>query len=288
MLLAVCLLSGLLGWWFGPAVSGAPVPSVPSITIGFFPSVVGVHLQAMLFPYNAEREPQGEFAYALIAFGGTVEKGQRVFPIGYFKTGAVDWAADINGLGTGRIRTIDPGDTVTQGIISGKSSDCHDPIAAHLAPGHLGCLFQFEIVWRDDSPVATNEQYLSAAFPTLSLGLSTGTVTTQLIMARLFDYTFQSGTPPSFTNSIQWNWANIPVPHTPGGNSPISFVAANLVGVQRANRNAFYAGILLGIAAAVAVALLTNVLAAIDKKRRRRKKRRRQTLKVAGAPNISG
>lgn len=66
MLLAVCVLTGLLGWWLGPAVSGAPaVPSIPDIAISFGPPLVGVHVDETL----AEVSP-GKFYYYLRHLGG--------------------------------------------------------------------------------------------------------------------------------------------------------------------------------------------------------------------------
>jgi hypothetical protein len=66
---AVCVLTGFLGWWLGPAVSGAPdEPSAPTIGIQFVPPLVGVHVDQTL----VEQDPAGEFQYFLTAFGGTV------------------------------------------------------------------------------------------------------------------------------------------------------------------------------------------------------------------------
>jgi uncharacterized membrane protein YkvI len=159
-----------------------------------------------------------------------------------------------------------------------------------LAPGALGCLISVvRFVWQAHKPVATNGQYLSASLPIISLTSSTGTVSSELIMPRLVDYTVQSGTPPNSTTSYSWDWTT-PVSRPSNLivlSSLISFVAGDLAGLQQANRNAFYAGILLGVAAAVAVALLTNVLGAVDKTRRRRKKRQRQLLKANEQPTAN-
>jgi hypothetical protein len=45
---------------------------------------------------------------------------------------------------------------------------------------------------------------------------------------------------------------------------PISFVAANVLAVQEAGRNSFLGGILLGVAAAAAIGLATNLSSATD------------------------
>ena len=283
LLLAVCLLAGLFGWWLGPVVDGAPaLPQLPMIVVDFSPPLVGVHINQTL------QNLPGESLYTLTAFGGTVPKDV----IYYNKRQGVLWNVALSGIGTGRI-LVSPTRAVrcssslcipNSWFIGGKSQ-WNQPVGLGSIAGRLAtdclhtlpeCLVpEIAVAWRDDPPVATNGQYLSAAFPSIyGGGGSIGSVASELFVPGLLNYTVQSGSPPSSQSSV-WDWRSTASTSTV---PTISFVAADLVGLQRANRNAFYAGILLGIAAAGAVALLTNVLGAIDKKRRR------QALKVAEAP----
>jgi hypothetical protein len=276
LLLAVCVVSGFMGWWLGPSVGGAAaVPTVPDVVFVFSPPLAGIRITDDLLRLHDE-----------IAWQATVVGGTGLPKV-------VSWGVMVDTLGSGQFCSAPttPEPVFSDGYweISGRTE----------TRGSERLIPEVDICWTNKAPIVARGPYLTVAFPTIEVDNATGTVHTALGLTgnlRLVDYTLQSGVSPTrseFSYSIPgaanaipmfnnqaWVWDS---PTTsisssaptlaPGAQpgSPISFVAANLAELQAQNRNVFYAGILLGVGAAAAVALLTNVLGGVDDKRRRSK-----------------
>ena len=174
------------------------------------------------------------------------------------------------------MRTLRQSQTGTDSYeIQGESSRTAEAIA----------FVDVRVCWSHSSPIATSGAYLSAALPEIFAGEDQGSLTRVLSLPgnSLFQYSLQSGTPPSAINSHSWLWSsslsqNIDSPSS----SEIPVAAASIVGLQWDNNKAFVSGILLGVAGGAVVTLITGLLGAVDEARKRRLRRPGEGAGIGG------
>lgn len=134
--------------------------------------------------------------------------------------------------------------------------------------------------WSSGSPVAANGAYLSARFPPvhgiavdaygdgIAQGdgggdLAAGTVTRILNLADVttYDFNVQSDPQPSVSDAGSWTWISNDLPQT------LQLAAINSSDLQRENNNAFYSGILFGIAGGALVALIAELVRPFNRRK---------------------
>jgi hypothetical protein len=129
--------------------------------------------------------------------------------------------------------------------------------------------------WASDGPTRAKGAYLSASFPAIhgiaaqdgvavfeasdnevAGDLATGTITRvlQITHGDTADFSLQSDPHPSASTEQSWTWTTQDSPQL------IQVAAINTSDTQRENNNAFYSGILFGIAGAALVALITELV----------------------------
>ena len=148
------------------------------------------------------------------------------------------------------------------------------------------------VCWTHSSPVSVGGPYFSAALPLVTYGENAVPILRSFSMPGygLLAYSVQSDTSPTSTDGHSWFWAGVlsQVTGNPSA-SEIPISGASLTGVQHEDRNAFYSGILLGIAASSAIALLMALLVRWDDAREgRRRRRATRERQASGAPEPGG
>ncbi len=129
--------------------------------------------------------------------------------------------------------------------------------------------FTVQLCWDRGAPLIASGSYLSAALsPVQASGMSSGTLTRGLALSgsSLFSYTIAGGIAPTEENARAWIWSSSlsgEVGDQAGYEIPV--IASSLPGIQHDNQNAFYSGILFGIAGGAALSLIPALLDAVDR-----------------------
>jgi len=135
--------------------------------------------------------------------------------------------------------------------------------------------FTVRLCWDRGAPLITSGSYVSAALsPVTASSGSSGTLTRRLVLTgtSLSSYTLAGGIPPSEETAQSWIWSsslNSDIENQ--AVHPIPIIASSLPGIQHDNQNAFYAGILFGIAGGAAVSVVPALLDAVDRHKNRDK-----------------
>jgi hypothetical protein len=141
-----------------------------------------------------------------------------------------------------------------------------------------------KLCWDRGAPLIASGSYLSAALsPVLASGGPSGTLTRSLVLSgsSLSSYALAGGIPPTEESAQAWIWnSSLSGEVQDQARYEIPIIASSLPGIQHDNKNAFYSGILFGIAGGAAVSLIPALLDAVD-----RRKSRNQPAAVAETPS---
>jgi hypothetical protein len=126
-----------------------------------------------------------------------------------------------------------------------------------------------KLCWDRGAPLITSGSYLSAALsPVLVSGASTGTLARGLELSgsSLSSYTLAGGISPTEESAQAWIWSSsLSGEVQDQARYEIPVIASSLPGLQHDNKDAFYSGILFGIAGGAAVSLIPALLDAVDR-----------------------
>jgi hypothetical protein len=166
---------------------------------------------------------------------------------------------------------------------------CHDP-GMHISksqgvPVLRGAIFNgpggiidqaIEMCWADDPPALVSGPYLAVTFPFATVDTVSGSPfnpasnapvsTSESLLfgdLGLGSYTLESGPAPTAVASDDWQWDT---KSTDAEMGPDVIYATNIFQLQQDNRNAFLAGIFLGLAGAAVIAVLQELLSAIRRR----------------------
>ncbi len=305
-LVLVCAATGIAAWHLHPASSGFPaipqdlriVTSGPNfnMTQTLTPTADGgatLQVDEPLEDAAGKRSLLDTGGYSIEnAPGYTAESAGGLGPMVKLDGSAIpneSWSYLVLNPGPARLCRSAPvfGEDVTNTYKAGKVELpwYAKPVSAfvvavtfHLAdedlPVPVICLH-----WSSGSPVAANGAYLSARFPpvhgiAVDAGqgtsqpdgggdLATGTVTRVLTLtdATTSDFNVQSDPLATLSYQRSWIWVNHGLPQT------LQLAAINSSDLQRENNNAFYAGILFGIAGGALVALIAELVRPFNRRK---------------------
>lgn len=132
-----------------------------------------------------------------------------------------------------------------------------------------------KLCWDRGAPLTASGSYLSAALsPVLASDGQTGTLTRSLVLSgsSLSTYALAGGIPPTEENAQAWIWSgSLSGEVQDQARYEIPIIASSLPGIQHDNKDAFYSGILFGIAGGAAVSLIPALLDAVDRYKTRKK-----------------
>lgn len=138
------------------------------------------------------------------------------------------------------------------------------------ASSSAGSFLVVHLCWKSDAPLTVGSPYFSAAFPRILMPGQTGTLTDvlQLRGTSLSSYSPAGGTAPEAVGRGTWAWTS-----ALSGNfgsqaateMPVSGSSASEI--QHENHNAFYSGILFGIAGGAALSVLPALTGVIDRRK---------------------
>jgi hypothetical protein len=132
-----------------------------------------------------------------------------------------------------------------------------------------------KLCWNRGAPLVVSGSYLSAALsPVLASGGQTGTLTRGLVLSgsSLSSYALAGGIPPTEESAQAWIWSgSLSGEVQDQARYEIPIIASSLPGIQHDNKDAFYSGILFGVAGGAAVSLIPALLDAVDRYKTRNK-----------------
>jgi len=129
------------------------------------------------------------------------------------------------------------------------------------------------LCWDRSAPLVASGSYISAALSPV-LTRTPGTLTRSLVLngSSLSSYTLAGGIPPTEEGAQAWIWSgSLSGEVQDQARYEIPIIASSLPGIQHDNQNAFYSGILFGIAGGAAVSLIPALLDAVDRFKSRNK-----------------
>ena len=235
----------------GSASSPAQLPVSPVLSVSFPP---GSAPPASLSVYTFLEEAPAPVKLIVTASG---EFGRHQSSVG--------WTLDIRGFtgylcpGQAPLRMVP---FIQQGknayIINGRSAVSQLGGSPFLA---------VRLCWDRGAPLIANGSYVSAALSPVLAG-TPGTLTRSLVLngSSLSSYTLAGGIPPTEESAQAWIWSgSLSGEVQDQARYEIPIIAASLPGIQHDNHNAFYSGILFGIAGGAAVSLIPALLDAVDR-----------------------
>jgi hypothetical protein len=178
---------------------------------------------------------------------------------------SVGWTLDIRGF-TGYLC---PGQTpmrMVPFIQQGKNAYI---INGRSAVSQLGGspFLTVRLCWDRGAPLVASGSYVSASLSPVLAG-TPGTLTRSLVLSgsSLSSYTLAGGIPPTGESAQAWIWSgSLSGEIQDQARYEIPIIASSLPGIQHDNQNAFYSGILFGIAGGAAVSLIPALLDAVDR-----------------------
>lgn len=178
---------------------------------------------------------------------------------------SVGWTLDIQGF-TGYLCPGQASLRMVPFIQQGKNSYI---INGRSAVSQLGGspFLAVRFCWDRGAPLITSGSYVSAALSAVLAGIP-GTLTRSLVLngSSLSSFTLAGGIPPTGESAQAWLWSgSLSGEVQDQARYEIPIIAASLPGIQHDNRNAFYSGILFGIAGGAAVSLIPALLDAVDR-----------------------
>lgn len=130
------------------------------------------------------------------------------------------------------------------------------------------------LCWNNSPPLTVSGSYVSAALPPVLASPQGGTLTRGLKLSgsSLSTYTLTGGIAPTKVTPQSWAWTStLSDSQESQASTEIPVVGSSIPGIQRDNRNAFYSGILFGIAGGAAVAVVPALLDMIGKRKDKHK-----------------
>jgi hypothetical protein len=269
-LCALTIACVAVGWGLRPSASGPPqLPPAPTLNL--------------LFP-GPQAAPQNLTAGALLVQMPNAQAELKLDVQGSFAPGqqAIHWTLTIENF-TGSVCT--PGLHPIHLGGQNYSLDVTSPI-----PAGGGVFLKVHLCWADNSPVTVNTSYISADLPIVQVPLETGTVTRvlQLSTASTYAYSLAEGIAPTSFSAQGWTWQS-PLSTSVGSQAaaPVTVYATSIVGVQQANDNTFYSGILFGIAGGALISLLIALPGLLKRAIEDRDAKRKAAAKGAAAHEIT-
>jgi hypothetical protein len=260
ILCALTVITVVLGFAMEGSASPPPqVPVPPSMSVSFPP---GSTPPASLSIYTFLEEAPAPVKLMVTA-SGVFAKRQS----------SVSWTLDIQGF-TGYLC---PGQAPLQMVPfpqQGKN-DYYIGASSPVPPDQGASFFTVRLCWDRGAPLITSGSYISAALsPVLAPDGQSGTVTRSLVLSgsSLSSYALAGGIPPTEESARSWIWSSsLSADIQNQARYEIPIIASSLPGIQHDNQNAFYAGILFGIAGGAAVSVIPALLDAVDRYKSRQK-----------------
>lgn len=264
-LCAVTIACLAVGWGMRPSASGPPqVPPAPTLNL--------------LFP-GPQPPPRNLTADALLMQTSNSQAELKLDVQGTFAPNqkAIHWTLAIEDF-TGSVCTagLHPSHIGRQNYVL----DVTSPIPAG------GLFLTVHLCWTSNSPVTVNTSYISADLPIVQAPDETGTVTRilQLSSASTYAYALSDDIAPTSFTPQAWTWQS-PLSTSVGsqGSAPITVYGSSIVGVQEANDNTFYSGILFGIAGGAFISVLVALPGLLRRPIERREAKRKAAAKGGAA-----
>jgi hypothetical protein len=240
-LCAVIIVCVVLGWGMRPSVSGPPqLPPAPTLNL--------------LFP-GPQPAPQNLTADALLLQVSNTQAELKLDVQGTFAPNqrAIHWTLAIENF-TGSVCTagLHPSHIGSQNY----QLDATSPIPVS------GIFLKVHLCWAKNSPVTVNTSYIIADLPVVQAPYEMGTVNRilQLSEASTYAYSLSEGIAPTSFTAQAWTWhSQLSTSIGSPASAPITVDGSSIVGVQEANDNTFYSGILFGIAGGAVISLLVGL-----------------------------
>jgi hypothetical protein len=178
---------------------------------------------------------------------------------------SVGWTLDIQGF-TGYLCPGQASLRMVPFIQQGKNAYI---VSGRSAVSQLGgsSFLAVRLCWDRDAPLIPSGSYVSAALSPVRAEIP-GTLTRSLVLSgsSLSSYTLAGGIPPTGESAQAWIWGgSLSGEVQDQARYEIPIIASSLPGIQHDNRNAFYSGILFGIAGGAGVSLIPALLDAVDR-----------------------
>lgn len=251
---ALTVLTTWLGFVMdGSASSPAQIPVPPVLSISFPP---GSAPPASMSVYTYLEEAPAPVKLIVTATGEFARD-----------QASVGWTLDIQGF-TGYLC---PGQAPLQMVPLTQQGQNAYYIAGSSPVYSIGGspFLDVKLCWDRGAPLITSGSYLSAALsPVLVSDGSTGTLARGLELSgsSLSSYTLAGGISPTEESAQAWIWSsNLSGEVQDQARYEIPVIASSLPGLQHDNKDAFYSGILFGIAGGAAVSLIPALLDAVDR-----------------------
>jgi hypothetical protein len=229
----------------------AQLPVPPILSVSFPPDSVP---PASLSVYTFLKEAPAPVKLIVTASG---EFGRRQSSVG--------WTLDIQGF-TGYLCPGQAPMRMVPFIQQGKNAYI---VNGRSAVSQLGGspFLTVRLCWDRGAPLVESGSYVSAALSPVLAG-TPGTLTRSLVLSSssLSSYALAGGIPPTEESAQAWIWSgSLSGKVQDQARYEIPIIASSLPGIQRDNQNAFYSGILFGIAGGAAVSLIPALLDAVDR-----------------------
>jgi hypothetical protein len=264
-LCAVTIVCVLLGLGMRPSASGPPqLPPAPTLNL--------------LFP-GPQPAPQKLTADALLVQTSNSQAELKLDVLGTFAANqaTIHWTLAVENF-TGSVCTagLHPKRVGSHNYLL----DVTSPIPAS------GIFLRVHLCWANNSPVTINTSYITADLPLVQAPDEMGTLTRilQLSGASTYAYSLSEGiTPTSFTAQA-WTWqSSLSTSIGSQAAAPITVSGSSIVGVQEANDNTFYSGILFGIAGGAFISLLVALPGLLKRAIERREAKHKAAAEGAAA-----
>jgi hypothetical protein len=260
-LCAVTIACVVLGWGMRPSASGPPqLPPAPTLNL--------------LFP-GPQPAPQNLTADALLMQTSNAQAELKLDAQGTFAPNqrTIHWTLAIENF-TGSVCTagLHPRHIGSQNY----QLDVTSPI-----PVGGGIFLKVHLCWTNNSPVTANTSYIIADLPVVQAPYETGTVTRvlQLSGASTYAYSLSEGIAPTSFTAQAWTWqSQLSTSIGSQASAPITVDGSSIVGVQEANDNTFYSGILFGIAGGAFISLLVALPGLLKRATERRDAKRKDAV----------
>jgi hypothetical protein len=145
--------------------------------------------------------------------------------------------------------------------------------ASRLPANSIQPFLVVDLCWAEDPPVVTSDAYFGAVLPRILVPSQAGTLTNGLELAgtSLARYSPSGGLAPTDVGPQLWTWTSALSGSdfgSPGSNAMV-VLGTSASEIQRENDNAFYAGILFGIAGGAAMSLVVAVPGVVNDRRKK-------------------
>ena len=243
------------GWLLRPPSSGPPpVPNSPRLTIHLLqaPHVEG--LEIILWLLQTKNSPT---VLKIDASGFLPEKT------------TIQWRMDVEFF-SGEFCRPQPYPIHVTYLGSGPDYEVTGQAQIPTANA-AGIFLAVDLCWRSGPPLTVNNSFFSAAFPRILVPDQAGTLTNalQLPGSSLSGYSPIGGATPTGVGPQTWAWSNALSDYFGSqASTEMPVFGSSTSEIQRENHNAFYSGILFGIAAGAVLSVVTLIPVVIDRRRK--------------------